>query len=968
MNEKTRETIVRVLKNKFTIIGALLLVFYTLAGFFLAPYLIGHFLPKTLSERFQAEVSLEQVKINPYSLTVDARDFRISEPSGSSIVGFDHLHVNFQLSSIFRWALTFRDVILDGLFLCIVIDSEGNLNLERLAGPETAAEKPKPAKERKRPPRILLHNIEINEANIEFTDARQTVPAKVAFHPLTIHLDDISTLQEREGDYSLTATGADGAMVQWSGRVALHPIRSEGKLAFSHVPLETPWNFIRSMVDMFPPDGEMSLETRYLVDLGKDDTVAALNDLSFRIMDMGLRVKGAEEAYLNVPELALDVEKVDMVHLSMEGIGLALHGIAAGFSSEARPVLEVGRMEASGGAFDLGKRSAALELFELDEGLVDAILDRRGGINLLRFMDTVVSAGNIAEAGKTDKEEVSAEDSEAWSIFLDNFYLKEFTARLTDERVRPGKPLIVLENIAFSLSGFDGNSPVPFNAALRVAQGGTVTASGALDPSSTSVKCDIAVEKLSLPVIQPYLAQAAKLNMKSGLLTTAGSFSLTGEGEAAYRGRVEINGLEVIENSTRDVLLGWNRLRTPEMRLTLDPDGLVMENLTLAGLKAKLIISDDGKVNVVEAFKSDDDASGKSRPDQKLPDTAGDVFPVRIGRVNIDRGLLHFADFSLMPQFDTMIHELKGVITGVSSSPGARTRVDLDGRVDRYGSSKIKGEINFFDPKEFTDISMIFDNMEMTSMTPYSGKFAGREIDDGRLSLDLQYRIEDSSLLGNNKVVIDSLKLGKRVESPDAVSLPLDLAIALLRDANGIINIGLPITGSLDDPQFSIGPIVWQAIFNLLSRIVTSPFRALGALLGGDEETLNMVVFEPGSFDIPLLEQEKLDKLLVALNQRPQLKLIVTGRYEAIADGKALRDRQVRMAFAEESGIELEPGEDPGPIDFGYRRDQRRLSSLFVKRYGREAYRQALADLDEAFMADENRDPKKRKPDPEERA
>ncbi len=307
--------------------------------------------------------------------------------------------------------------------------------------------------------------------------------------------------------------------------------------------------------------------------------------------------------------------------------------------------------------------------------------------------------------------------------------------------------------------------------------------------------------------------------------------------------------------------------------------------------------------------------------------------------------MLHFADFSLRPQFDTRIHELKGVINNVSSLPGVRTKVGLDGRVDRYGTSKITGEIHFFDPKEFTDISMVFNNLEMPNLTPYSGKFAGHKIDRGRLFLDLQYKIENSRLLSNNKVVIDNLVLGDRVESPDAVNLPLRLAIALLRDANGIINIGLPITGTLDDPEFSYGQLVWQTVFNLLSRIVTSPFRALASLLGAEDETLNEVLLEPGSGGIPPSEQEKLDKLLEALLQRPKLKLIVTGRYDADADGKVLRDLQVRRAFAEESGIELEPGEDPGPMDFSSTEARDILAELFTERYGAEEYEEILAGI-----------------------
>ncbi|HET58436.1 MAG TPA: DUF748 domain-containing protein, partial [Deltaproteobacteria bacterium] len=214
-----------------------------------------------------------------------------------------------------------------------------------------------------------------------------------------------------------------------------------------------------------------------------------------------------------------------------------------------------------------------------------------------------------------------------------------------------------------------------------------------------------------------------------------------------------------------------------------------------------------------------------------------------------------------------------------------------------------------------------------------------REIDDGRLTLELEYKIKDSNLESNNKIVIESLKLGDRVESPDAVSLPLDLAVALLKDKNGVIDIGLPITGTLDDPEFRYGALVWKAVRTLIGKIVSSPFRALGALFGGGDETLDKIVFEPGSKDVPPPEQEKLAKLVEALLQRPQLKLTITGTYHEEADGRALRDLQVRRALAHGK---KEPGKeavDTGPLDFSDSATAKKVQKLFIERQGKEAFR-----------------------------
>ena len=347
----------------------------------------------------------------------------------------------------------------------------------------------------------------------------------------------------------------------------------------------------------------------------------------------------------------------------------------------------------------------------------------------------------------------------------------------------------------------------------------------------------------------------------------------------------------------------------------------------------------------MESVQRQGTEKGYRRAKEPVPETSGRSFPVRIGKLSVDKGHLNFTDLSLRPNFATKIHELKGVITGISSSPGARTQVELQGRVDQYGSSKIQGEINAFDPEQFTNIAMGFRNLEMTNLTPYSGKFAGRKIDSGKLSLDLQYKIEDSKLLGDNKIVIDSLKLGEKVESPDAVNLPLDLAVALLKDSNGVIDIGFPVSGDLGNPEFQYGPLIWKALVKLLTKMVTSPFRALGALSGDGQEMLNAVNFEPGSRDIPPPEQEKLLKLSGALKRRPQLKLIVTGRTHETSDGRAIKQLQVRRALAVKSGVRLKPGEDPGPVDFSNPESQKKLKGLFIERYGREAYKSLLSEM-----------------------
>jgi hypothetical protein len=257
----------------------------------------------------------------------------------------------------------------------------------------------------------------------------------------------------------------------------------------------------------------------------------------------------------------------------------------------------------------------------------------------------------------------------------------------------------------------------------------------------------------------------------------------------------------------------------------------------------------------------------------------------------------------------------------------------LDGRVDEFGLVKVDGSLSPSQPKVFTDITVIFRNVPMAPLTPYSATFVGRRIAAGTLDLDLEYKIDRGALLGENKVVVRRLQLGERVESPGAMGLPLDLAIAILSDAQGVIDLAIPVRGNVDHPEFSYGALVWQALVSVITRIATAPFRALAGLFGGGgSENVEAVVFEAGSDSVLPPEREKLKRVGEVLGKRPRLKLTVHGTYEAKADGEALRSLHVRRDLARHLESKLEPGQDPGPVAFDRPKTQRALERLYAER------------------------------------
>ena len=298
--------------------------------------------------------------------------------------------------------------------------------------------------------------------------------------------------------------------------------------------------------------------------------------------------------------------------------------------------------------------------------------------------------------------------------------------------------------------------------------------------------------------------------------------------QTVYQGGFKLDNLRITETAGKETLVGWKSVQTDQLTVQLDPNRLEIGDLKVLQPTGRFIIEKDRSINMAKVVKSEPDAKKAEAPPKAPPAAGDDAFPYRVRRVLVSDGKVDFADLSLITPFGTKVHELKGVVAGVSSVKNARAQIKLDGRVDDYGTANVDGELNTSDPKAFTNISVVFRNVEMSRLTPYSGKFAGRKIDSGKLSVDLKYKIDKSQLAGDNKLVVERLTLGEKVQSPEAVDLPLDLAIALLEDSSGVIDLGLPVSGNLDSPEFSYGALIWKALTNLLTKIVTSPFRALG--------------------------------------------------------------------------------------------------------------------------------------------
>lgn len=717
------------------------------------------------------------------------------------------------------------------------------------------------------------------------------------------------------------------------------------------------------------PEEAKPAETSTAETTTKEDTPFAVNIAAVQLQDWSLNV---EDQTFTHP-LSFNVQDIDIgfsVHnpegqWSIQNLQSTLSQIALHSAAFKKPVATLSQIALSQGDIGIATQQVAIASIVLSGLKSEVIQPKQGQLNWQTLLES--KAPNTS-AAKQDKQAASAD----WAVNLGKLALTNSQLHIEDQT--PSKPVqLDLEKIGLELRNvsLNLNKAVPVNASFSIKQGGRLSTQGTLTPQPFKSTLSLKLSDAAFSPFAPYINQYAKLHLASGSASMTGKVSMQQQKAFAlnFDGGFQVRQLALNEESSNATFLAWEQLASDDVAFSLFPNKLHMGALKVQHPAGKFIIHEDRTTNISRILRSADTAAPApiANPPEKTtaskpsavtsnamlaqasaaapkttvtknsatsvaaPATATseDSFPVTIETTRIQDAELEFADLSLTPQFGTKIHSLNGVINNISTNPEATAQLELDGKVDEYGAAKIRGALQPFKATEYTDVKLAFTNLEMNRLTPYSGKFAGRRIDSGKLSVDLEYKIKQRQLAGENKFVINKLVLGERVDSKDAADLPLDLAIAILEDSDGVIDLDLPISGSLDDPQFSYGSIVWKAIKNVLTKIVTSPFRALGKLFGGSADNLDAIVFEAGNAELAPPEQEKLKAVGQALGKRLGLALTITPGYDTALDTRAIQEQTLRRKVAEEMGIALEPGQKAGPIDLTNPKVQKAIDSLY---------------------------------------
>lgn len=577
-----------------------------------------------------------------------------------------------------------------------------------------------------------------------------------------------------------------------------------------------------------------------------------------------------------------------------------------------------------------GAGALSIQAGALDVDSLNAKVDlAKDGLNWAQAFQTGPAAAGATQTKTAARPEVR----------LKSVTLRNVSAEVED---RTGPKSIRLDVVRGQASArnlsLDLRKSVPVQVRFALKQGGQFSGRGQIAPQPLAGSMQVQVRQLALTPFGPLLQPDVRLLLTSGTASADGTVRLRAAQGAApqvvYDGRAEVDNLALVEPDGRTPFLGWRKLAANGLKVGSAPLSVTVTDLQAVEPYGHIVINPDRTLNVqailltrkpVQAAPAPATANAAQKP---LPLT------LRIDRTAIENADVDFTDQSIKPDFRVRMQRLSGVINGLSDAPDSSAQIELDGQVNEHGQVKVSGRVQPFRATDNTDVTLDFRNLDMTSISPYSGKFAGRTIESGRLDAKLRYKFQNAQMQGDNQFTLTRLKLGPHVDSPGAMNLPLDLAIAVLQDSNGVIDIALPVHGDLNNPKFSYGGIIWQAISNVLSKIVTAPFRALGALFGGGGgQPPQDVHFAPGSALLGPPEREKLLQISAALLKRPLLVLQVPPTLDAALDTAALQDASIRRQVLGKLGVAVPPDASPGPLDLGNARTRNAINALYLDQH-----------------------------------
>lgn len=708
--------------------------------------------------------------------------------------------------------------------------------------------------------------------NVRFIDRVPVEPFETTLHPIDVTVRHFRTEKGSKAEFALAVATEIAETVKAEGAFSLDPPTVEGTAAVTDVFPGKYFPYVRERLSFSWEKGKVDASTRFRYRDEPPVPVATLSDLAVTFRDLSLVEQGEVRPFIEIPEFAVRAVEADLF----------------------RREIAVGEVVSRGGSVLLKRL-------------------RDGSLNMSHLVATPEK--EVEKTSESSAPGAKSEDAGATvpRVSLTALAVEGYHVVFEDGGIQT-PATIDLRDLRFSGEGL---STVPgkkghIALAFQDPDGGTVSVDGALGIDPLDFQAKVVVNEMALYPFQPYVQESLNLLLTDGTLSVDGAAGVRKKAGAppavTFAGSVRARDFSSAEGRHGEELVRFNALDVNGMNLSLEPNVLKIKEIRGSDFYVRLVIRPDKSINILDVVKKTEKGGAKEeKPPQAVPEVKEEkpfFERVAIDRLTLEKGRIDFTDRHVTPAFTANLYDMEGTVSGLLSDEASRAEVRFNGTYEKVIPLTIEGKVNPLGKDLYVDLKMIFQNVDLSPLTPYGRKYLGFPVDKGKLFLNLKYHIENNKLEAQNVVLVDQFTLGEPVESPDALSLPIKLAIALLKDRQGKIDLDIPLSGRTDDPEFSIFSIVLQVLGNMIVKAVTAPFALLGAIFGGGDE-LGYVEFDPGKTELNEEARKKLDVLTKALFDRPLLKLEMTGHVDPEKDREALREARLADRMKAEKVKEL---------------------------------------------------------------
>ncbi len=851
-------------RTKWGLILAGLLLIYTVGGCYVLPAVLKSQLEAKLPPILHRAVTVEAIAFNPFTLTLDITGFRATEPTGEAFLGFQRLLVNLQASSLLQRSLNFKEISLTRPSVGFTLHPDGTNNFSNIGPPPSneTTSAPPPTTEPAEPSKPLLIRIEtlrLDEGQARFEDRSASRPYKTVIGPINFEVTNFKTDPDWSHPHRFLARMDPDTVLSWAGSFSVSPFWSEGKVELSgvHVPSFEPYYAERFRGHLL--DGAVSLKFDYRL-----DTAGGRVDLQVHQGAVTLANLAVAEPAASLPVATLPL--------------LALNDLA----------------------LDLKQRTVTVGTLLLRDGTFAGVREKDGRLNVERLLPPADGASQAAPPAPAPTTPDADPAAHPWKVALGKAEISNFGISFVDQvPMQPARFTIDQLNVSLRDLHYPESTAMPADLSFLWNRDGSFAVSGSIRHTPLSAELDTTIKNIGLAAFQPYVGDALYVDLTSGHFDSSSHLVYgpprTDGTPLRLHGDAALVRIAAKDSRTAELLAKFDALRVSGADIQTLPTRIAVDQIHLKNFLGQASTTKDGGVNLASLQRTKpapapDPAAGAPATET----TPSEPLALTVRSIVIDNAGVSFVDRTLEPALSTGINQLTGRIQNISYPQPAKTLVDLTAKADSRAPLRINGQLEPKGKDSLVDLLLSLKGYDVPVFTGYSSKYVGYPIQKGKLSLDLKYGVANRKLTGENAVLVDQLTLGPKSDSPDATSLPVKLALAILTDRKGQIHLDVPVGGSLDDPEFTLGRVILRALLNILEKVATSPFALLGAVAGGGGDAPNTVDFLAGSATLTEPEVAKLAKLAAALNDRPALTVEVSASVDPQADRLALAKDKVR--------------------------------------------------------------------------